>query len=135
VARAPPLYNKGARTQIADEEATMPHGHDHDERIQKFGAGTRSNNTPPDDEESEAPDEGAPEKIGSEVAPTKQAEARERERHRLEREAGRIPGGEGVARDTRAPGVTREDLDEAAREADRNVVGHEVPSRSPGGRS
>jgi hypothetical protein len=119
----------------------MPQGHDHDERIQKFGAGTRSNNTPPDDDDTDLDGDAqeaegaAPEKIGSEVAPTKQAEARERERHRLEREAGRIPGGEGVARDTRAPGVTREDLDEAARQADRNVVGHEVPSRSPGGRS
>ena len=40
------------------------------------------------------------------VAPTKLAEQRERERHRLERERGRTPGGEGVWRDERAPGVS-----------------------------
>jgi hypothetical protein len=64
---------------------------------------------------------------GSECAPTRQAAERERVRHELERQAGRIPAGEeGRVRDTRAPGVTREALDEAAREADRRVAGHEI---------
>lgn len=115
----------------------MAHGKDHDEREQKFGAGTRSNNTPPGGDESVDIDidgeEAAPEKIGSEVAPTKQAEERERERHRLERELGRVPAGEGSLHDRRAPGVTREDLEDAAKQADRNVVGHEVPSRAGNG--
>ncbi len=64
---------------------------------------------------------------GSDVAPTRLAEEREQERHRLEREVGRTPAGEaGRARDQRAPEVTRAALDEAAREADRRVVGHEL---------
>lgn len=68
---------------------------------------------------------------GSDVAPTKLAQDRERERHRLERESGRTPAGEdGLIRDRRAPGTTREALDAAARQADRNVVGHEIPSRT-----
>jgi len=38
---------------------------------------------------------------------------RERERHRLERELGRTPAGEqGLKRDHRDPGVTREQLNE-----------------------
>jgi hypothetical protein len=110
----------------------MAHGKDHDERIQKYGAGTRSNNTPPDDDVEIDVSEPAPAhqmKAGADVAPTKLAEERERERHRLEREIGRTPGGEGVLRDTRAPGVTREKLEQAAREADRRVIGHEVGAR------
>ena len=64
---------------------------------------------------------------GSDVAPTKRAEERERERHRLERELGRTPAGEqGLVHDRRAPGVSREGLDEAARKADRRVAGHDV---------
>ena len=63
---------------------------------------------------------------GSDVAPTRLAEEREQERHRLERELGRTPAGEaGRAHDQRTPEVTRAALDEAAREADRRVVGHE----------
>ena len=65
---------------------------------------------------------------GADVAPTKRAEERERERHRLEREIGRTPAGEdGLVHDRRAPGVSREALDAVAREADRNVVGRELP--------
>lgn len=68
---------------------------------------------------------------GSACAPTRQAAERERVRHDLEREVGRIPAGmEGVVREMREPGVTREALDEAAREADRRVIGHEI--RKPG---
>jgi hypothetical protein len=60
---------------------------------------------------------------GTDVAPTKRAEAREHERHRLERKLGHTPAGEaGLARGIRAPGVSRESLDEAARRADRLVA-------------
>jgi hypothetical protein len=67
---------------------------------------------------------------GSDVAPTRRAEERERERHRLERALGRAPAAEdGKIHDQRAAGVTREELDEAARQADRNVVGHDMPKK------
>jgi hypothetical protein len=75
--------------------------------------------------------EQEPTGFASDVAPTKLAQERERERHRLERESGRTPAGQdGLIRDKRAPGTTREALDAAARQADRNVVGHEIPRRS-----
>jgi hypothetical protein len=82
--------------------------------------------------DTEASEEGdEPSGQGADVAPTKRAEERERERHRLERELGRTPAGEeGLVHDRRAPGVSREGLDEAAREADRRVAGHDVPKRS-----
>jgi hypothetical protein len=73
---------------------------------------------------------GEPTGPGSDVAPTKLALEREQERHRLEREAGRIPAGEdGRISGYQAEGVTREKLDEIAREADRRVVGHELPKQ------
>ena len=57
---------------------------------------------------------------GSRVAPTRQAEARERERHRLQREQGVVPAGEeGNLRQRRGPAATRASLDAAARAADR----------------
>jgi hypothetical protein len=56
---------------------------------------------------------------GSRVAPTRQAEARERERHRLQRQEGVIPAGEdGNLRQRRGPRATRASLDAAARAAD-----------------
>lgn len=74
---------------------------------------------------------GEPTGPGSDVAPTKLAEERERERHRLERERGRTPAAEnGSIHEQRSASVTREDMDEAQREADRRVIGHEVPKRS-----
>jgi hypothetical protein len=58
--------------------------------------------------------------IGAEVAPTRLAEIRERERHRLQRQQGVVPAGEdGNLRQLRAPGATRRSLDAAARAADR----------------
>jgi hypothetical protein len=67
---------------------------------------------------------------GADVAPTKRAEDRERERHRLERALGRTPAGEdGLIRDQRGKNVSRAHLDEAARRADRHVLGHDVPKR------
>lgn len=67
---------------------------------------------------------------GADVAPTRLAEERERERHRLERALGRTPAGEGGRiRDTREPGVTRDGLDAAQREADRRIIGHEIPPK------
>jgi hypothetical protein len=55
---------------------------------------------------------------GAEVAPTEKAALRERERHRLQRDLGVVPAGEdGNRRQRRAPGVTRDALDAAARRA------------------
>lgn len=66
---------------------------------------------------------------GSDVGPTKLAEAREQERHRLERKLGRTPAGEaGRVHDRRSPEVTRADLDGASRQADRIVIGHAIGS-------
>jgi hypothetical protein len=109
----------------------MRHGRDHDERRQKAGNQSRSNNTPPDDDAlSDGPGQAARPRAGAEVAPTKLAEERERERHRLERQMGRAPGGDGAhLHDTRTGDVTREKLDAAAKEADRRVVGHEIPKQ------
>jgi hypothetical protein len=98
----------------------MEHGRDHDNRLVHFPR-NRHNNTPPD-EESEVVREPRGPEAGAHVAPTRRAAEREAERHRLEREQGRFAAGEdGLARDVRAPSVTREKLDEAAREADRAV--------------
>jgi hypothetical protein len=67
---------------------------------------------------------------GSDVAPTRLAERRERERHFLERQRGRTSAGQGGAlRETRRPGVTRSDLDQAHDEADRKIIGHDIPRR------
>ncbi|HVU51507.1 MAG TPA: hypothetical protein VHL80_12520 [Polyangia bacterium] len=67
---------------------------------------------------------------GADVAPTKRAEAREKERHRLERKLGRTPAGEaGLVREHRAAGVSREALAEAARRADRRVAHRRPPKR------
>jgi hypothetical protein len=135
----------------------MAHGRDHEEREQKVSQ-SRSNNTPDHDtfeaemlssgrhhgvpkqyvagshEERQASgaafDEEEPVNDGSSPAPTKLAEERERERHRLEQELGRTAAGLGEnRRDHRDPGVTREDLDRAAREADEKVAGHAFPSK------
>ncbi len=57
---------------------------------------------------------------GSQVAPTGLAEARERERHRLQRQQGVVPAGEdGNLRQRRGPRATRASLDAAAGAADR----------------
>jgi len=65
---------------------------------------------------------------GADVAPTERAARREQERHRLEREMGRTPAGEGgKTRDERTSEVTRERLEEAARAADRKVAGEASP--------
>lgn len=94
----------------------MEHGRDHQNR-QAHARPARSNNTPPDSGPPTARSNG-----GSDTGPTPRAQERERERHRLERELGRTPaGGQGLKRDHREPGVTREQLDEAARAADRAV--------------
>jgi hypothetical protein len=68
-------------------------------------------------------DEREPVADGAEVGPTARAEARERERHRQERQLGRMAAGIGEnLRDRREPAVTRGDLDRAARSADRKVT-------------
>lgn len=60
--------------------------------------------------------------------PPERAQRREEERHRLERDLGRTPAGEeGALRDTRSRKVSRQELDQAAAEADRRVAGHEMP--------
>lgn len=78
----------------------------------------------------------APPQMGSTVAPTRQAEVREHERHRLEREAGRIAAGtEGVLRARQEPGVSRKTLDQAAQAADRYVAEEESPTDPIGERA
>jgi hypothetical protein len=59
---------------------------------------------------------------GSEVAPTRLAAQRERERHRLQRQEGVVPAGEdGNLRQRRGPRATRASLDAAARAADKGA--------------
>jgi hypothetical protein len=59
---------------------------------------------------------------GAAVAPTKKAEARERERHRLQAKEGVIPAGEqGNLKQRRSPKASRPALDAAARKADHLV--------------
>jgi len=93
---------------------------------------TEGEGTGDEEEQMAAGEEGAePTGPGSDVAPTRRAEERERERHRLERELGRTPAGEeGLIHGRSASGVSREDLDEAARKADRYVAGSELPKKA-----
>jgi hypothetical protein len=122
----------------------MTHGRDHQEREQKYprvnhGADTeealdpgRSSGTPRQHvyganegrvASAADVDEAEPMADGSEVAPTRRAEERERERHRVERKLGRMAAGiDENPRDRREPDVTREDLDQAAQAADRKVT-------------
>ena len=68
---------------------------------------------------------------GADVAPTEKAQERERVRHALEREKGRTPAGhDGQLKGHVAEGVTREALDEAARQADEMVAGHPLDPKS-----
>jgi hypothetical protein len=61
---------------------------------------------------------------GSEVAPTARAAKREQERHARERALGRVAAGTMARRrGSVAPGVKREDLERAGREADAKVSG------------
>ncbi len=127
----------------------MMHGRGHDERLQ-HARRLRASNVPVD-EETEVEAEMAVTRRsgvrprngeigatrhgtgGSDVGPTKLAAERERERHRLENEAGRVAAGEeetGEPHDLRTPGVTRERLREARHAADERVVGHEVDERT-----
>jgi hypothetical protein len=130
----------------------MTHGKNHDERLQKVRR-SRANNTPdPEDDDvrieaglvAEGGGGARPRAgligphvegwgsrgamaAGAEVAPTPKAELRERIRHRIEREKGRVAAGtDDRLRDTRTGGVTPEDLAEAACEADRAVAGREL---------
>src|SRR4051812_49195681 len=98
----------------------MEHGRDHDERRQKHSEQdkreNRANNTPPDEERRPA---GFGPQHGSEPAPTEQAARREAERHRLEREMGHHAAGtDGYETQTEDEPVSREELDDAARQAD-----------------
>ena len=59
---------------------------------------------------------------GASVAPTKKAEARERQRHRLQRKEGVVPASEaGNLKQRRGPKASRPALDAAARKADHLV--------------
>jgi len=58
---------------------------------------------------------------GSDVAPTRQAEERERERHHLQRAEGVTPAGDDSPRQRRTPKATRQRLDAAARAADESI--------------
>jgi len=81
-------------------------------RRQPIGELERSQRSPADE----------PIGTGAQVAPTEKAEVRERERHRLQRQAGVVSAGEdGNLRQRRAPGVTRAALDAAASRANHRV--------------
>jgi hypothetical protein len=75
---------------------------------------------------------GDPTGRGAVVGPTKLAEERERTRHALQRQMGQTAAGEQerLKHGLRKPGVTREALREAEKEADRRVIGHEVPTQT-----
>jgi len=82
----------------------------HRVRYQATGAALERNQTSSGDE---------PIGGGSQVAPTRLAELRERKRHQLQRQQGVIPAGEdGNLRQRRGPRATRASLDAAARAAD-----------------
>lgn len=126
---------------------TMRHGRSHEEREQKVGRDRRG--TTPESKDAarlgmsakggtphqrvfgahnerfargEDLDEPEPTGSGSDVAPTERAARREQERHRIERRLGRMAAGSDEnLRDRREPGVSRETLDKAAREADEKV--------------
>jgi hypothetical protein len=107
----------------------MQHGRDHEERELKVKArraaeGPEAAERPETEEQVEPVElERQPVVEGSEVAPTKRAEERERQRHREERKRGRMAAGIGDnLRDRREPEVNRESLAEAARIADDKVV-------------
>lgn len=68
---------------------------------------------------------------GSEHAPTPRATAREQERHRIERDLGRIAAGTlGMQRAKQDAGITRADLQEAGRIADVLVSEKPAPNRA-----
>jgi hypothetical protein len=93
------------RTGVAPREGLVGA---HDERREAEG-----------ERDEDEPASREPVGAGADVAPTRRAEERERTRHRLQREQGVVPAGtEGNPRQQRAPGASREDLDEAGREAD-----------------
>jgi len=84
----------------------------------------KTRRTPTGRTASERERELAPEGGGSEVAPTARATERERERHARERAVGRVAAGT-MARQRASvrPGLKREELERAGREADRKVAG------------
>jgi len=117
----------------------MNHGRDHQEREQKVKA--RRANSPEEEGLQAGRRRGTPPqgvvgaqtgrfeqpgqtRDGSEVAPTARAEQRERIRHQEERMIGRRAAGIGDnLRDRREGSVSRAELDEAARMADRATTG------------
>lgn len=77
-------------------------------------------------EREHQPDEPAsaePVGAGSDVAPTRRAEERERARHHLQRAEGVAPASDDSPRQRRAPKATRHRLDAAARAADESTGG------------
>jgi hypothetical protein len=115
-----------AQTELEAELAASGR-HDAFPREGLVGATSERRETLEEGREDEGEEPTGP---GADVAPTKRAEARERERHRIERELGHTPAGEeGQIHGRNAPGVSREALDQAAQQADRRVVGHDLPKR------
>ena len=99
----------------------MNHGRDHMEREQKV----KSRRASPliEDDELETSNKPGLQVGGAEVAPTKRAELRERIRHQEERMIGRRAAGVGDnPRDHRERSVSRAQLDQAARMADRAAI-------------
>jgi len=111
-------YRRGGRTSTGEPQSDLEEqlaASGRTGRAPKLG-GTRARGG----RGSRAP-AGGPYK-GSVVAPTKKAEARERQRHSLQRGLGVVPAGEaGNRRQRRGPKATRPSLDAAARQADERV--------------
>lgn len=131
----------GARIEAEMAETGRDHVFPRDRVIgaheQRLGAPSGVGSGALDDDQVQVADEALegeePTGPGSDVAPTARAAEREQERHRLERELGRIPAGEdGHVVERRAADVTREALDEAAAEADRHVAGRPLGRRPSG---
>jgi hypothetical protein len=109
----------------------MRHGRDHEEREQKISSRTK---TKPRSTTARAGVRTALSSKSS-AAPTKKAVERERLRHIEERKRGRVAAGtQGKLRDERRPGVTRAQLDEAAKVADARMAKRGKSSLKPGKR-
>jgi len=74
------------------------------------------------DQRPDEPTSTEPVGAGADVAPTPQAEERERARHHLQRAEGVIPASDDNPRQRRDPKATRERLDAAARAADESIT-------------
>jgi hypothetical protein len=84
----------------------------------------RERREPEADQRPDEPTSTEPVGAGADVAPTRQAEERERARHHLQRAEGVVPASDDNPRQRRDPKATRERLDAAARAADESITTH-----------